>query len=87
MLSSKFQALLELVSAHTFDSLQIIVYWECYLISKLSIDCRARTRIAKQKEEEAKPPAEKAARLQELHKRLRVGILHMNCVYVLVLRR
>ena len=34
---------------------------------------RARTRLAKQKEEEAKPPSEKAARLQELHKNLRVS--------------
>ena len=36
---------------------------------------RARTRLVKQKEEEAKPPSEKAARLQELHKNLRVSLL------------
>ncbi|XP_065916207.1 U4/U6 small nuclear ribonucleoprotein Prp4-like [Dysidea avara] len=49
------------------QELYIARYW----IAEYSLP-RARTRIAKQKEEEAKPPAEKAARLQELHKRLRV---------------
>ena len=82
VLFSERKAHLELLSAHTFDSLQNC--WECYHISKLklSIDCRARTRIAKQKEEEAKPPAEKAARLQELHKKLRVGRIFcvQNCL-------
>ena len=64
-----------------------------HTLTLIMISCdalyRARARLTKQKEEEAKPPSEKAARLQELHKHLRVSLLKVyitqcQCYIVLI---